>query len=41
MKHKCKWCGRGSIACPAQGECISPAEKQALCDYIRIEGSKW
>lgn len=41
MKNICRWCGRGSIACPAQNECLSEQEQRDLVQYVAREGKFW
>lgn len=41
MKFVCPWCGRGSVACPTKGECISDAEKAELIQFVRDNGVQW
>ncbi len=40
-KNLCEWCGRGSILCPATGECLSVAERLRLLQYIDDHGRGW
>jgi len=37
----CEFCGRGKVACPSQGQCLSEKERTQLCQFILEHGRTW
>lgn len=40
-KFVCRWCGRGSVACPSRGECLSEQEREKFVAFIEANGRSW